>query len=78
MKTIEINREPVELYKLLKFEGLCNSGGEAKALIAEGHVTVNGEAETRKRRKINSGDAIEFDGITYQVVFQPSESASQA
>lgn len=78
MKTIEINREPVELYKLLKFEGLCNSGGEAKALIAEGHVTVNGEAETRKRRKIKSGDAIEFDGITYQIVFQPSESASQA
>ena len=72
MKTIEINREPVELYKLLKFEGLCSSGGEAKAMVAEGQVTVNNETETRKRRKIRSGDTIRFDEIEYTVVFQKS------
>ena len=70
MKTIEINRQPVELFKLLKFEGLCDSGGQAKALIAEGHVAVNATTEIRKRRKINPGDTIEFEGETYRVVLQ--------
>jgi hypothetical protein len=41
MKEIEIFREPVELYKILKFEGLAGSGGEAKSHIAAGHVLVN-------------------------------------
>jgi len=60
MREVEITREPVELYKILKFEGLVSSGGEAKSVIAEGQVSVNGEIETRKRRKIVSGDIIEF------------------
>ena len=42
MKIIEINREPVELYKVLKFEGLASSGGEAKQWIADERVEVNG------------------------------------
>ena len=67
MKTVEITKEPVELYKLLKFEGLAGSGGEAKFLIAEGNVSVNGQIETRKRKKIVSGDIIEFGGITLQI-----------
>ncbi len=53
---------PVELYKVIKFENLVASGGEAKHLIADGHVYVNGEVENRKRRKIYPGDTIEFDG----------------
>ena len=60
MKPIEIYREPAELYKLLKFEGLASSGGEAKTLIAGGLVKVNGEVETRKRKKIVAGDVVEF------------------
>jgi ribosome-associated protein len=60
MKEIQITKEPVELYKLLKFEGLAASGGEAKYFISEGKVSVNGEIETRKRKKIISGDTIEF------------------
>ena len=52
--------EPVELYKILKFEGMATSGGEAKSIIADGRVIVNGKLETRKRRKIVSGDIIEF------------------
>ena len=60
MRDVEINKEPVELYKILKFEGILSSGGEAKAAVAEGLVTVNGEIETRKRKKIVAGDIIEF------------------
>jgi len=60
MRTVEITREPVELYKILKFEGMVASGGEAKTVIAEGEVLVNGEVESRKRKKIVAGDIIEF------------------
>lgn len=67
MKTVEITKEPVELYKLLKFEGLVASGGEAKFLIAEGNVRVNGQIETRKRKKLVSGDIIEFGEIALQI-----------
>ena len=59
-RTVEITREPVELYKILKFEGLVASGGEAKMVISEGLVLVNGKVETRKRKKIVAGDTIEF------------------
>ena len=62
MREVEITREPVELYKILKFEGLVSTGGEAKLLIGDGQVTVNGEIETRRRRKMLSGDVIEFRG----------------
>jgi len=67
LKQIAIYREPAELYKLLKFEGLASSGGEAKMLIGEGLVTVNGEIETRKRRKIVAGDIVEFGGERFRV-----------
>jgi len=67
MREVIISREPVELYKILKFEGLAENGGSAKLIVAEGHVKVNGEVETRKRRKIVSGDSIEFQGETLQI-----------
>ena len=58
MRKVVLNYEPVELFKLIKFEGLANSGGESKAMIEEGLVSVNGEIETRKRKKIVAGDII--------------------
>ena len=61
MRVVEITREPVELYKILKFEGMVGTGGEAKMVISEGLVRVNGKIETRKRKKIVAGDTIEFD-----------------
>ena len=67
MRTVEITREPVELYKILKFEGLVSTGGEAKLLIGDGQVTVNGQIETRRRRKMLSGDVIEFRGDRLQL-----------
>jgi ribosome-associated protein len=60
MKELAISEEPIELYKILKFENMVNSGGEAKYVISEGQVTVNGQVETRKRKKIFSGDVVEF------------------
>jgi len=67
MPVISINREPVELYKILKFEGLVGTGGEAKLVIDEGLVTVNGQTELRKRKKIIDGDVIEFNGERYTI-----------
>ena len=61
MRVAEITSEPVELYKILKFEGMVASGGEAKLVISEGLVLVNGKVETRKRKKIVAGDTIEFN-----------------
>ena len=61
MRVVEITREPVELYKILKFEGMAGTGGEAKMVISDGLVRVNGKIETRKRKKIVAGDTIEFD-----------------
>lgn len=60
MREIEISEEPIELYKILKLENIVDSGGEAKYVISEGQVIVNGKVETRKRKKIFSGDVVEF------------------
>jgi len=60
MREVEISKEPIELFKLLKFEGMAESGGAAKSVIADGQVLVNGKVETRKRKKIVSGDMVEF------------------
>lgn len=74
MRVVEITREPVELYKILKFEGLVASGGEAKQVIAEGMVLVNGEVETRKRRKIVAGDTIGFEGDAIRIQLKKLET----
>ena len=67
MHTIEIQKEPVELYKILTFEGMTSTGGEAKLLIGDGQVTVNGETETRRRRKMMNGDVIGFRGDEFHL-----------
>lgn len=68
MKEVVITREPVELFKILKFEGLAGSGGEAKSAIENGMVRVNGEVETRKRRKILAGDVVEVGQEKLKIV----------
>ena len=67
MKQVEINKEPIELYKILKFEGMVNSGGQAKSVIEDGLVSLNGKVETQKRKKIVSGDVISLWDETIQV-----------
>ncbi len=59
--TIEPDRDYVELNQLLKLVGLCGSGGMGKAIVASGAVSVNGEIELRKTRKIVIGDIIQLD-----------------
>ena len=68
MRDVILKKEPVELHKILKFEGMVSSGGVAKLAIESGDVLVNGEVETRKRKKIVSGDIIEFNGEKIRLV----------
>ena len=51
--------EYIELIKLLKVTNMCGSGGEAKHIVDEGEVKLNGEIESRKRAKLRVGDKIE-------------------
>ena len=67
MREVILKSEPVELYKILKFEGMVPSGGVAKLAIESGDVKVNGEVETRKRKKIVAGDVIDFNGETIRL-----------
>lgn len=67
---VEINQEPTELYKILKFENLVSGGGEAKQVISDGYVYLNGELETRKRKKVYVGDLISFNGQYFQIALK--------
>ena len=57
---ITVREEPIELCQFLKFAGATGTGGEAKLVISQGLVTLNGEVETRKRRKLMGGDRVAF------------------
>ena len=67
MKELIITKEHIDLYIILKLEGLTTTGGEAKLVISDGQVLVNGEVELRKRKKIYSGDVVKFDGQSIRV-----------
>lgn len=54
----KLNGPYIKLDQLLKATGVCYTGGEAKALILEGNIYVNGEAEMRRGRKIKAGDRV--------------------
>ncbi|HAR46121.1 MAG: RNA-binding protein [Nitrospirae bacterium GWC2_57_13] len=56
------SEEFIELNNLLKIMGLCDSGGMAKTVIAEGRVTVDSNVELRRRCKIRTGQIVEFEG----------------
>ena len=59
-RTFAMTTETIALFKLLKALNLVASGGEAKMVIAKGMVTLNGELETRKRKKVVVGDVVIF------------------
>lgn len=67
MEKIRIYTEYIKLDALLKFAGLCETGGEAKELIQGGQVKVNGEICTMRGKKCHAGDTVELDGRTVQV-----------
>lgn len=66
--TISIRDEYIELYKLLKLADAAASGGEAKYMISQGLVRVNGDVDTRKRKKIVVRDTVAYDGGRITVV----------
>ncbi|MEI6463510.1 MAG: RNA-binding S4 domain-containing protein [Verrucomicrobiota bacterium] len=66
-RPVLVREMPIELCQFLKFAGMAASGGEGKQLVAEGKVTVNGVAESRKRRKLAAGDQVTFAGRTLVV-----------
>lgn len=69
MKVIHIETEYIKLQDLLKFAAAVQTGGEAKVVIQEGGVTVNGEVCTMRGRKIRPGDDVCFDGQHYAVIY---------
>ena len=67
MQKILIHTEFIKLDALLKFAGLCETGGEAKELVQGGAVKVNGEVCTMRGKKIRPGDAVTVDKYTVRV-----------
>lgn len=67
MNTIEITTEYIKLQDLLKLAGLTYTGGEAKVMVQEGLVKVNGEVCTMRGKKIRPGDRVEFERKTLEV-----------
>ncbi len=68
MEKIQIHTEFIKLDALLKFAAAVGTGGEAKAVIADGLVGVNGETCTVRGRKIYPGDRVDFQGMVLEVV----------
>jgi ribosome-associated protein len=68
MRDIEVRGDVIRLGQLLKVAGLVDSGGEAKAVLAGGEVTVNGEPETRRGRQLHDGDQVVAAGESVRVV----------
>ena len=58
---LSVGDREINLTQVLKLAGWVINGGEAKALIADGRVRVNGEVELRKRRKMALGDRVELE-----------------
>lgn len=69
-----VNTDYIELDKLLKRENLAASGGEARYLISQGLVQVNGVVETRKRKKLYAGDVATYNGAAIRVAVQVSSA----
>ncbi len=65
---IKITTEYIKLDALLKFAGLCDTGGEAKEAVQAGEVSVNGETCTMRGKKCRSGDRVDFHGKSVVLV----------
>lgn len=67
METIYIKDEYIKLGQALKLAGCVGSGVDAKYVIQDGLVEVNGEVDTRRGRKLVEGDVFTFEGESYQI-----------
>ena len=70
MEKIVITTEYIKLQDLLKFANIVSTGGEAKIIIQEGLVTVNGEVCTMRGKKLRPGDDVEVDGAHYSPCYE--------
>lgn len=68
MEVIQLKEEFIKLGQALKAVGLVSSGLEAKIVIKEGQVSVNGEVEYQRGKKLYEGDRVEFNGETIKIV----------
>lgn len=67
MTIFKLKEEYIELIKLLKAEGVAESGAHAKLMVESGEVVLNGEPESRKRAKLRDGDVVEVAGQTIKI-----------
>lgn len=67
-QTFALDGEFIELFKLLKLLGVADSGGMAKAMIADGEVRVDGAVELRKRCKLHQGQLVVGGGVEIEIV----------
>ena len=67
-REVAINGKMIRLGQLLKLAGLAESGGEARELVQEGVVSVNGEVETRRGRQLHRGDVVEAGAEAVRIV----------
>lgn len=69
MEEIKITTEYIKEDAFLKFTGLCATGGQAKWMIEEGQVTINGEICTQRGKKLHKGDEVAVaGGPTYRII----------
>lgn len=68
MDEFKLKGETIDLVQLLKAAHMCGTGGEAKMVIEDGLVTVDGDVETRKRCKIRRDQTVEYNGESVTVV----------
>jgi len=59
---VPVTAEPIRLGQFLKLAGLIDTGADAKSVIGDGLVTVNGDIETRRGRQLRPGDVVSLDG----------------
>jgi ribosome-associated protein len=68
IQEFKIEGEYIELIQLLKATGLAQTGGHAKWMVDEGEIILNNEVEIRKRAKLRSGDVVQFDSFTINLI----------
>ena len=67
-RDVAIRGDTIRLGQVLKLSGLADSGGEARALVESGGVTVNGEVERRRGRQLHPGDVVAVEGEKVRIV----------
>lgn len=68
METIKLRDEYIKLGQALKVAGLVGSGVDAKVVIQNGHVEVNGMVETQRGKKLYDGDLVTYNGSSIKII----------